>query len=508
LRFIKINYQLALPHHQAFQVYHGKFENINVRHSVVLMHQRSQGSAGSDSSQATVEKLLEFFTPRIVVTVVCAFGFDNDKQKILDILVSNIILPYEKVRVGKVEENRNPQQFIESSILGLIQNGLSSWKFVKSKNSISSVNCEVHQGAMLCGEKLVDNDEFKKHISKLISSGEKISGQKIIGGEMEGSGMFSACEDHRSLPCIVIKGVSDYGVNKEGASEDETAQLLNYLFPGIDVNNVIVELKNKGNNNFFGDEDHRTNDQKVLRKLAFQRLATFGCFSLLVHCFNSSLCGNSLPQHWAPPTTFSPNRNLSKVPRVVAENDPHYESLIEFINAHIQLEDAKNKSKEVAKVNKSNEELQKVLTEAQADYATKKAAFDQSKKNLVIAKDAITPSFDDQKQRFDDLEEDWGQMPWNFPSSVLTATVNHVEFVVERRELAGKIKYSLGEIEKYMAPDTLSKLVIALRPEPEIKFKVGKSKPEKKASNKRKRDSDDESRPGEEDKARSTNTED
>lgn len=53
---------------------------------------------------------------------------------------------------------------------------------------------------------------------KLFAAAENRGIDDVVGGEMEGSGIYFAC-DREKIPCIVIKGICDWGVNKNAWDE-------------------------------------------------------------------------------------------------------------------------------------------------------------------------------------------------------------------------------------------------------------------------------------------------
>ena len=60
-------------------------------------------------------------------------------------------------------------------------------------------------------------DEVEQKV-KLLTAAENRGIDDVVGGEMEGSGIYFAC-DREKIPCIVIKGICDWGVNKNAWDE-------------------------------------------------------------------------------------------------------------------------------------------------------------------------------------------------------------------------------------------------------------------------------------------------
>lgn len=67
---------------------------------------------------------------------------------------------------------------------------------------------------MLTGGTVLSDAEEKK---KLLEAAANI-GYDIIGGEMEASGIYYACQKikNRHIPFLIIKGICDWGAEKNG----------------------------------------------------------------------------------------------------------------------------------------------------------------------------------------------------------------------------------------------------------------------------------------------------
>lgn len=82
---------------------------------------------------------------------------------------------------------------------------------------IGDIRC--HLGALYSGGAVVSSPEFKKSLmdARFAENGQPVRTLEPIGGEMEGVGIWYACllEDDQ-FPCIVIKGICDWGEEKNG----------------------------------------------------------------------------------------------------------------------------------------------------------------------------------------------------------------------------------------------------------------------------------------------------
>lgn len=81
-----------------------------------------------------------------------------------------------------------------------------------------------YKGALLTGGTVLSDSVEKL---RLLKAAAKMS-YHVVGGEMEGSGLFFACNiDEPRIPFTIVKGICDWAINKNGwsfASNDELNQ--------------------------------------------------------------------------------------------------------------------------------------------------------------------------------------------------------------------------------------------------------------------------------------------
>lgn len=176
--------------------YLGRFGEFD---TVVTMS--GMGSQGISGSTLTIESLIRLWNPTGIVLVGIAFGANKKKQKAGDVLIANHIIPYEQQRVGEELIYRNPIAPSSHELINRIKNTLD-WNFQRPDKS----NVEKHIGNVLSGEKLVDDLSFKNGLITQFP--------QVIGGEMEGSGLWAAASRHKKS-WILIKSVCDWGDGKK-----------------------------------------------------------------------------------------------------------------------------------------------------------------------------------------------------------------------------------------------------------------------------------------------------
>jgi nucleoside phosphorylase len=177
---------------------------------------------GNDSPNSTplIEKLVrelgEADTEIVgVVMVGIAYGIDEDNQKIGDVLVASKILNVDR----KKEDNGNTEFKDEPKDTGrVLINAFcdtEDWNFDIGGNS-----AKVHCGLIMSGGTLVDDYKYRQNLIETCKV--KYPQLLLIGGEMEGYGLYSVCDSVRLLQMyILIKGICDWGYDKQNANKEE-----------------------------------------------------------------------------------------------------------------------------------------------------------------------------------------------------------------------------------------------------------------------------------------------
>jgi nucleoside phosphorylase len=173
---------------------------------VFLIQTANMGAAVLGGALQTTEKGIEMLKPSTVIMVGIAFGINETKQKIGDVLVSTHLRPYDLQRMGDEIIFRDAKPDASSKLLQLCRSSYLTWQ--RSK---------VRFGVILTGAKLVDNIDYRKQLHSLEP--------EAIGGEMEGQGVYVACQD-KKLDWILVKAICDWGDgNKNIPQKDEYQQI-------------------------------------------------------------------------------------------------------------------------------------------------------------------------------------------------------------------------------------------------------------------------------------------
>jgi nucleoside phosphorylase/tetratricopeptide (TPR) repeat protein len=171
--------------------------------SRVFMALSGMGSGGVGGSQERIRKAIEALSPAAVIMIGIAFGINEKKQAMGDVLVSERLMLYDLQRRGTHEAD---------GTLHIIPRGdrpsSSPWLFNWFRiASLKWDQAKVRLGLVLSGEHLVDNIDYRRELLAL----EK----EAIGGEMEGAGLYVACQNNK-VDWILVKAICDWADgNKE-----------------------------------------------------------------------------------------------------------------------------------------------------------------------------------------------------------------------------------------------------------------------------------------------------
>ena len=175
---------------EANTYYSGVFGKYNVVHV-----QSNMGAIGRDSAIMTISNAIRTLSPKFVIMIGIAFGIDDQKQNIGDVLVAEGILPYDNKRVGDLTIQRG-QQAPSSKILLNRFKSIKTWQYLLNDTTAAKKIVT----PVLSGEELIDNIDRRNELVKEFPTTK--------GGEMEGAGLFAACDG--IVDWILVKGICDF----------------------------------------------------------------------------------------------------------------------------------------------------------------------------------------------------------------------------------------------------------------------------------------------------------
>lgn len=150
------------------------------------------------------------FQPLAVISFGICFGINHKKQRLGDVIISDKVYSYGeglKIKGQKLE-------IIDDNNFIVVDSLRQSLKRLRDENVLSNVE-RVFIGNYITGEAVMSNEAFKQKIVKSVTTNE------VLGGEMEGYGMFKECMQYGrtgngqvKLPCVIIKAICDWGAQK------------------------------------------------------------------------------------------------------------------------------------------------------------------------------------------------------------------------------------------------------------------------------------------------------
>lgn len=170
------------------------------------------GAGGIGASQQRTRQAIEHWQPHAIIAVGIAFGLDEGKQHIGDVLVSSQIQEYELGRLN-ADGTLTPRGD-KPSCADVLRNRLR-------QTDTTQLRChsdwpKVRFGLVLSGQKLVDNLDYRESLKRLFI--------EAIGGEMEGVGLYVSANEAK-VDWIVVKAICDWGHNKNQADKDAWQRL-------------------------------------------------------------------------------------------------------------------------------------------------------------------------------------------------------------------------------------------------------------------------------------------
>jgi nucleoside phosphorylase len=191
--------QVAVPVPLGGRVY----RNLGEVNGTTVFHALSEmGSSSVGAMQQTVDKAIRALDPGAVIAVGIAFGVNEKKQAIGEILLSKQLRPYDLQRVGSKGEVklRGDKPHATPRLIdhfdGFRQ---TAWDGAK-----------VTPGVLLTGERLIDDIDYRDSLIAIET--------EAIGGEMEGVGLYVTCYEHK-VDWVVIKAICDWADGNKGVNK-------------------------------------------------------------------------------------------------------------------------------------------------------------------------------------------------------------------------------------------------------------------------------------------------
>ncbi len=195
--YTETNYELTL------EFYFFRIE----KYYIVHVHAQKTGSYTMGGSADIVRYITEndYCYPSAIISYGICFGNDYSTQKIGDTIIVKKLYPY--FMSAKIKESK---YIVEDSNIFKINTVLEAKiDNLFLNNYLTETQERVYFGNMITGEAVLSNISVKNIVT------DAATNQVVLGGEMEGYGLFKECQGFgHKIPCLIIKSICDWGAQK------------------------------------------------------------------------------------------------------------------------------------------------------------------------------------------------------------------------------------------------------------------------------------------------------
>ena len=200
-----IHYQLNCFNNEICQIEINAFFLI-IKDNVILHLEASQTGSYTIGGSADLVRFVfdnPFLNPQCIISFGICFGNDYKNVSIGDTIIAKKLYPY----FISAKINESELTVSDDNIFEIDKKLETRLKYLKEKGYFSDNNVKI--GNLITGEAVISNALIKKIFI------EAATHQPVLGGEMEGYGLFKECQSYRKrLPCLLVKSICDWGAAK------------------------------------------------------------------------------------------------------------------------------------------------------------------------------------------------------------------------------------------------------------------------------------------------------
>jgi nucleoside phosphorylase len=173
------------------------------------MAQCARPSAGGPGgAQATATEVIERWRPDLIIMVGICYGLREDwttpPQQLADVIVATTIYDLDlRIEYDDHTESVGDRVSTRSAVVNRLRAAQTDWPTAR-----------VWFGLLLSSQALIDSTVYRDRL--------KAQHSRALGGEMEAQGLYAAAAD-AGTPWIVVKAISDWGVDREKSYKPEAA---------------------------------------------------------------------------------------------------------------------------------------------------------------------------------------------------------------------------------------------------------------------------------------------
>lgn len=203
------------------EAYLFKISSCNILH-LLASETGSNTPGGSTDLVRFVSNHPQLFPTCIISFGIC-YGRDSEKQKIGDVIIPIKLYPWS---IGQKIVDKNfkikhdnfnlflSDKFSESGLYSAIESYCNGFDGTIIQKTVSipmetNFNINVKCGNMSTGEAVVSSKKIRDYLHRATGIDNE------LGGEMEGYGLAKECIYYANIPCIIVKGICDWGEMKD-----------------------------------------------------------------------------------------------------------------------------------------------------------------------------------------------------------------------------------------------------------------------------------------------------
>ncbi len=203
---------------------------------VLNIHANVTGSYTIGGSADIIRWILsnEFLFPKMIISYGICFG---TRGNLGDVVISRKIYPY---FIGAKLNGEN-LSVVDDYVFSVNDDLYNKIHNLENNNKFKKMGFDVYFHNYITGEAVVSSDSFRQ---KFVG----ITTQDIFAGDMEGYGLFKECTSFPyNVPCIIIKSICDWGIEKNFDVNDEelVSEFKNFLYASeitINSNENVIEI--------------------------------------------------------------------------------------------------------------------------------------------------------------------------------------------------------------------------------------------------------------------------
>jgi nucleoside phosphorylase len=165
------------------------------------------GAGGPGGAQATATEAIAYWKPTVIIMVGICGGLREDwtpPQQLGDVIVASSIFDLDlRIRYDDRTELLGNRVPAGSGVVNRLQAASTTWS-----------DARVQFGLLLTSQQLIDSRPYRDEL--------KHAHSRALGVDMEAHGLYAAAAD-AAVPWIVVKGISDWGVDRDVHYQAELA---------------------------------------------------------------------------------------------------------------------------------------------------------------------------------------------------------------------------------------------------------------------------------------------